>query len=95
MPRQDQTSQRRLHSFCLIERLITDQASYQTMTSRELLHRLRRAGATIVTDRGKGGHIMVQIGGRRAFVPTGSGDMKRGTVLGILKELGLQIEDLD
>jgi hypothetical protein len=46
------------------------------MTSRELLRLLRRAGATVVPDRGKGGHIMVVLGGRQSFVPTGSGDLR-------------------
>jgi hypothetical protein len=32
--------------------------------------------------------------GRRAFVPTGSGDIKRGTLLGILRTLGLRMQDL-
>jgi predicted RNA binding protein YcfA (HicA-like mRNA interferase family) len=64
------------------------------VTSNELLRLLRRAGATIVADRGKGGHVMVVQGGRRAFVPTGSGEVKRGTLLGILKQLGLRLDDL-
>ncbi len=67
---------------------------YRPMTSRELLRLLRRAGATVVPDRGKGGHIMVELRGQRAFVPTGSGELKRGMMLGILKQLGLRPEDL-
>jgi predicted RNA binding protein YcfA (HicA-like mRNA interferase family) len=64
------------------------------MTSSELLRRLRRAGARVVSDRGRGGHVMVMLNGRRAFVPTGSGEIKRGTLLGILKQLGLRLDDL-
>lgn len=64
------------------------------MTSSELLRLLRRAGADVVTDRGKGGHVMVTFRGRRAFVPTGSGEVKRGTLLGILRQLGLRLHDL-
>ena len=64
------------------------------MTSNELLRLLRRAGAAVVPDRGKGGHVMVELHGRRAFVPTGSGEVKRGTLLGILKQLGLRLDDL-
>jgi predicted RNA binding protein YcfA (HicA-like mRNA interferase family) len=64
------------------------------MTSSELLRRLRRAGAQVVSDRGRGGHVMVMLNGRRAFVPTGSGEIKRGTLLGILKQLGLRLDDL-
>jgi hypothetical protein len=37
---------------------------------------------------------MEVLNGRRAFVPTGSGEIKQGTLLGILKQLGLQLEDL-
>jgi predicted RNA binding protein YcfA (HicA-like mRNA interferase family) len=64
------------------------------MTSSELLRRLRRLGVETVPDRGKGGHVMVVLDGRRAFVPTGSGDIKRGTLLGILRTLGLRLQDL-
>jgi len=64
------------------------------MNSRELLRKLRRLGATIDPDRGKGGHVRVERGPRSTYVPTGSGDMKRGTVLGILKDLGFSPDDL-
>jgi predicted RNA binding protein YcfA (HicA-like mRNA interferase family) len=64
------------------------------MRSGELLRRLRRLNAEIVTDRGKGAHVMAVLNGRRAFVPTGSGEVKHGTLLGILKQLGLRLEDL-
>ena len=64
------------------------------MTSSELLRRLRRLGAQVITGRGKGGHIMVVLSGRRAFVPTGTGEIKLGTLLGILRQLGLRLEDL-
>jgi hypothetical protein len=37
---------------------------------------------------------MVVLGGRRAFVPTGSGDINRGTLSGILGTLGLRLQDL-
>jgi hypothetical protein len=37
---------------------------------------------------------MVMLNGRRAFVPTGSVEIKRGTLLGILKQLGLRLDDL-
>jgi predicted RNA binding protein YcfA (HicA-like mRNA interferase family) len=64
------------------------------MNSRELLRKLRRLGATIGSDRGKGGHVRVKRGERSTYVPTGSSDMKRGTVLGILKDLGFTLDDL-
>jgi hypothetical protein len=37
---------------------------------------------------------MVTWRGHRAFVPTGSGEVKQGTLLGILKQLGLRLDDL-
>jgi len=64
------------------------------MTSRELLRRLRRLGAEVVTDRGKGGHVMVRLGNRRAIVATGSGEIPPGTFAAILKQLGLRRERL-
>jgi predicted RNA binding protein YcfA (HicA-like mRNA interferase family) len=51
-------------------------------------------GARVITDRGKGGHVLVLLDGRRAFVPTGSGEVKHGTLMGILRQLGLRLEDM-
>jgi len=59
------------------------------MTSRELLRRLRRLGARIVADRGKGGHVMVEWNGRVTYVPTGSGDLRTGMLQAILKALAI------
>jgi hypothetical protein len=53
------------------------------MTSSELLRKLRRSGARVVTGRGTGGHVMVVLDKRCASVPTGSGEIKRGTLVGI------------
>jgi len=64
------------------------------VTSNELLRLLRRAGAAVVPDRGKGGHVMVRLGGRFAMVPTGSGEIASGTFRAILRQLGLRPEDL-
>ena len=64
------------------------------MTSRELLRRLRRLGVEIVSDRGKGGHVMVRREGRIIYVPTGSGEIASGTLAGILKALELRKEQL-
>lgn len=64
------------------------------MTSRELLRKLRRAGATIQPGRGKGGHVRVELAGRVSIVPTGSGEIRRGTLFTILRDLGLRLEDL-
>lgn len=44
--------------------------------------------------RGKGGHVMILLDGHRTFAPTGSGEIKQGTLAGILRQLGLRIDDL-
>ncbi|HTT78959.1 MAG TPA: type II toxin-antitoxin system HicA family toxin [Stellaceae bacterium] len=64
------------------------------MNSRELLRRLRRLGATIDPQRGKGGHVEVRFGERITRVPTGSGDLKAGMLAGILKQLGLRRDQI-
>jgi predicted RNA binding protein YcfA (HicA-like mRNA interferase family) len=64
------------------------------MPSRELLRRLRRVGVTVDSIRGKGSHVLVLRDGRRSIVPTGSGELRRGTVLRILRDPELQLEDL-
>jgi hypothetical protein len=64
------------------------------MSSRELRRKLRRLGATIEPNRGKGGHVMVRLGGRFAMVPTGSGEIAAGSFRAILRQLGLRPEDL-
>lgn len=64
------------------------------MTSRELLRKLRRLGATIDSKRGKGGHVMVRFRDRVSVVPTGSGEIRRGTLFKILRDLGLKLEEL-
>jgi predicted RNA binding protein YcfA (HicA-like mRNA interferase family) len=64
------------------------------MTSRELLRRLRRLGAEVVTGRGKGGHVMVRLGRRESYVPIGRGEVKTGTLAAILKQLDLRRDQL-
>jgi predicted RNA binding protein YcfA (HicA-like mRNA interferase family) len=64
------------------------------VTSNELLRLLRRAGATIVTDRGKGGHVMVMMAGRKTFVPTGSRELRAGTLHAILRDLAVTLDSL-
>jgi predicted RNA binding protein YcfA (HicA-like mRNA interferase family) len=64
------------------------------MTSRELLRKLRRLGVTIDPGRGKGSHVLVERNGRKSIVPTDSGDLRRGTLLRILRDLELREEDL-
>jgi len=64
------------------------------VTSREVLRRLRRLGGEIVPGRGKGGHVLVLLDGRRTVVPTGSGDLPPGTLAAIRKDLGLRRDQL-
>jgi predicted RNA binding protein YcfA (HicA-like mRNA interferase family) len=64
------------------------------VTSRKLTRRLRRLGAQFEPGRSKGGHIRVELAGRRSIVPTGSGEIRRGTLFAILRDLGLRLEDL-
>ena len=64
------------------------------MNSRELLRRLRRLGAEVVADRGKGGHVQVRLGDRKSHVPTGSGEIPPGTLAAILRQLGLRRDQL-
>jgi predicted RNA binding protein YcfA (HicA-like mRNA interferase family) len=64
------------------------------VTSRELIRKLRRLGAEFDPGRGKGGHIRVELAGRRSIVPTGSGEIRTGTLFMILRDLGLRLEDL-
>jgi predicted RNA binding protein YcfA (HicA-like mRNA interferase family) len=64
------------------------------MSSNELLRLLRRAGARIITNRGKGGHVMVLLAGRKTFVPTGRGELRPGTLRAILRDLAVSLDDL-
>ena len=64
------------------------------MKSSELLRKLRRLGATVQPQRGKGGHVRVELSGRRTIVPTGSGEIRTGTLHSILRDLGLRLDDL-
>jgi predicted RNA binding protein YcfA (HicA-like mRNA interferase family) len=64
------------------------------VTSSELQRKLRRLGATFDPSRGKGGHILVILGGRKSILPTGGGEIRRGTLFKILRDLWLRLEDL-
>ena len=64
------------------------------MTSRKLIRKLRRLGAQFEPGRSKGGHIRVELAGRKSIVPTGSGKIRRGTLFAILRDLALRLEDL-
>jgi mRNA interferase HicA len=64
------------------------------MKSGELLRRLRRLGATVQPQRGKGGHVRVVLGARRTIVPIGGSEIRTGTLHSILRDLGLRLDDL-
>jgi predicted RNA binding protein YcfA (HicA-like mRNA interferase family) len=64
------------------------------VTSNELLRLLRHAGAVVVADRGKGGHVMVTLAGRKTFVPTGSRELRPGTLHAILRDLAVTLDSL-
>jgi predicted RNA binding protein YcfA (HicA-like mRNA interferase family) len=52
-------------------------------------------GAAIVPGRGKGGHVMIVLGGRQTFVPTGgSKELRTGTLRKVLRDLGLKLDDV-
>jgi hypothetical protein len=61
------------------------------MTSRELLRKLRRLGATVDPARGKGKSRCADAS--RSY-PTGSGEIRRGTLFAILRDLRLTLDDL-
>jgi hypothetical protein len=69
------------------------------VTGAELLRHLRelarRRGQGFRFDprRGKGDHGTVYFGGRRSLLP-GRGELKTGTLHGILRDLGLRLDDL-
>ena len=55
---------------------------------------MRCLGAQFEPGRGKGGHIRVELAGCKSIVPTGSGEIRRGTLFAILRDLALSLEDL-
>lgn len=65
------------------------------MTADELLRKLRRLdGVIVIPSRGKGGHVRVERAGRVTHMPTGSGELKTGTLHAVLRQLGLALRDL-
>ncbi|MGK2287277.1 type II toxin-antitoxin system HicA family toxin [Pedomonas sp. V897] len=69
------------------------------MNGDELLRRLRQAanrkGQTFQTKPGKGDHVKVYIGSRMAPIPGRKEEIKTGTLLSILRMLGLTKQDLE
>ena len=64
------------------------------MTANELLRKLKALGATVNPSRGKGGHVQVILNGKVTFVPLHAGDIKKGTLHAICRQLGLMENDL-
>lgn len=68
------------------------------MKPAELLRRLRRVAAMrgweIAISQGRN-HTKVTLNGRRTVVGRHSTDLKTGTLRGILKQLGIQPQDLE
>jgi hypothetical protein len=63
------------------------------VTGNELLRLLRRT-VVVVADRGKGGHVMVTLAGRRTFVPTGTRELRPDTLHAILRDLAVTVDSL-
>ena len=66
------------------------------MTRDELIRRLRKIARKdellleVIEGRGKGSHVIVVLGTRKTVLPLAHGrDLKRGTLNGILKDLGI------
>ena len=58
------------------------------VTSKQFKKWLAAQGATF--ESGKGGHLKVTLNGKRSVLPMGSGELKRFTMEGIKKQLGLK-----
>jgi len=58
------------------------------MNSNEFKRWLAKQGATFGTM--KGSHLKVYLGGKQAILPMHSTELKKGTVEGIKKQLGLK-----
>jgi len=64
------------------------------MTVKDLLKKLKALGATVNPSRGKGAHVQVVLNGRTSVIPVHAGDIKKGTLHAICKQLGLKENDL-
>jgi len=64
------------------------------MKTKELLRRLKAAGATVIPARGKGGHHLVFHGGRQTTVPHHSADLGNVFCKMVCKQLGLDPKEV-
>lgn len=60
------------------------------MNAKQFKKLLAAKGATFKP--GHGGHLKVFLNGKRSVLPMGTGELKKGTMLGILKHLGISTE---
>jgi len=58
------------------------------MNSKEFKHWLTQLGATFRP--GRGSHLKVYLDGKQSILPMHNADLKKGTVEGIKKQLGLK-----
>ena len=58
------------------------------MNSKEFKRWLTQQGATFLP--GKGSHLKVYLNGRQSVLPMNNTDLKKGTLEGIKKQLGLK-----
>jgi mRNA interferase HicA len=58
------------------------------MNSNQFKKWLTQQGATF--SPGKGGHLCVELNGKKSVLPMHSGELKKGTAEGIKKQLGLK-----
>ena len=65
------------------------------MKARQFIRRLKKAGAEIVSGRGKGGHVLAKHQGRQATVPIHGGkDLSPAFLKMVCKQLGLDPKDI-
>lgn len=68
---------------------MTQQKCYTTLHEQQAIQEMAGLqGATF--EPGKGGHLKVTLNGKRSVLPMSSGDLKKGTMEGIKKQLGLK-----
>ena len=70
------------------------------MNSKQFIHSIRRLGrkrglaVSLDKDRGKGSHAVIYFGSRRTTLPTHRGDIGKGLLGKLCKQLGITRDDL-
>jgi mRNA interferase HicA len=73
---------------------------FGVVNGAQFIRRIRKLGrkrgisVEVVTSRGKGSHVTLLFGSRFTTVPGHRGDLPKGTLAAMLKELGLALSDL-